>query len=387
MKRNVSDTRPQAPPGRVCIVAPVHAWDDVRVFQKQAVTLAAAGHEVVLLAQAQRRLDVQGVRVKAIWAPRTPRLLRFFSLPLVFVQTLLQRADVYHLHNPDTLPLCIALKAVGRRVIYDTHEDFSRRIAIREWIPGAVRPVVSFAVARSERVVAKIADRTLATQAGVAKRLGAKAVLIANPPRTDAALLRRVSIKAGKLPRRPEDELCAIYVGLASKGRGLFDMVDAAELVNREYRLRLRIVGPAVPGHIERARTRPGWRHVDYLGNMPQEDAFSYIAASDVGLAVLHDLADVSQADPNKLYEYMVFGKPFIASAFPEWKARLGGIDGGWFVTPGSVEETAAALTASMNPQARREKGKAGAAFVRTYSWEQESGKLLEVYRDVLYGS
>ena len=386
MKRKVRGNEPQAPSGRVCVVAPVHAWDDVRVFQKQAVTLAAAGHQVVLLAQVQERLTVQGVQIKPIWAPRTPRPLRFLCLPLVLVQTLLQRADIYHLHNPDTLPLCITLKAIGRRVIYDTHEDFSRRIAIREWIPGPARSVVSLAVAGLERLVAKIADRTLATQARVAKRLGAKTVLIGNPPRTDAALLKRVNAKAEKLPRFPDADLCAIYVGLASEGRGLFDMIDAAELVNREYRLRLRIIGPAVPGQIARARKRPGWRYVDYLDALPQEDALAYIAASDVGLAVLHDLADVSQADPNKLYEYMTFGKPFIASAFPEWKARLGGIDGGWFVAPGSVEQIAAALKASMDPQARSSKGEAGAAFVRTYNWETESGKLIAVYRGVLSG-
>jgi glycosyltransferase involved in cell wall biosynthesis len=386
MERNVRGNGPQASPGRVCIVAPVHAWDNVRVFHKQAITLAAAGHQVVLLAQAQGRLTLQGVQVKAIWAPRTPRLLRFLCLPLVLVQTLLQRADVYHLHNPDTLPLCIALKTIGRRVIYDTHEDFSRRIAIREWIPGPVRSVVSLMVAGSERLVAKIADRTLATQAGVAERLGAKAVLIGNPPRTDAALLQRVYAKAKKLPRFPDDHLCAIYIGLASEGRGLFDMIDAAELVNREYRLRLRIIGPAVPGQIERARQRPGWRYVEYLEAMPQEDAFAYVAASDVGLAVLHDLADVSQADPNKLYEYMAFGKPFIASAFPEWKARLGGTDGGWFVAPGDVEQITAVLKASMDPQARSRKGQAAAAYVRTYNWETESGKLIAVYRGVLAG-
>ena len=386
MKRNVRDNGPQASLGRVCIVAPVHAWDNVRVFHKQAVTLAAAGYQVVLLAQAQGPLTVQGVQIKPVWAPRTPRLLRFLCLPFVLVQTLLQRADVHHLHNPDTLPLCIALKAIGRRVIYDTHEDFSRRIAIREWVPRPVRSVVARAVAGSERLVARIADRTLATQAGVAARLGAKTVLICNPPRTDTALLKRVRAKAEKLPRLPDADLYAIYVGLASEGRGLFDMIDATELVNREYRLRLRIIGPAVPGQIERARKRPGWRYVDYLDTVPQEVAFAYIAASDVGLAVLHDLADVSQADPNKLYEYMAFGKPFIASAFPEWQARLGGIDAGWFVAPGNVEQTAAALKACMDSQARSRKGEAGAAFVRTYNWETESRKLIDIYRSVLSG-
>ena len=384
VKRSISDDRARSLARRVCIVAPVHAWDDVRVFHKQAVTLAAAGYEIVLLAQAKKRLTAHGVQVKAVWAPRTPRALRFLSLPLVLVQALVQRADVYHLHNPDTLPLCVALKVFGRRVIYDTHEDFSRRIGIREWIPRALRPLVSSGVVRAERFVAKIADRTIATQAVVAARLGERAVVIGNPPRTDAALLQRVRERSAAAGRSPDDGLRAIYVGLVSETRGLFDMIDSAELVNAEHRMHLRIIGPALPGQIEKARARSGWRHVDYLDTMPQDDAFACIAESDVGLAVLHDIADISHADPNKLYEYMVFGKAFIASNFPEWKARLQGIDGGWFVSPGSVEEMAAALKAAMDPEVRNRKGKAGAAFVRLYNWEKESARLIDIYREIL---
>ncbi len=384
MNRNTTDGPEQSLRRRVCIVAPVHVWDDVRVFHKQAATLAAAGYDVVLLAQARGRHVAQGVRVTGVWAPRTPQLLRFLSLPLVLVQALVQRADVYHLHNPDTLPLCIVLKVLGRRVIYDTHEDFSQRIAIREWIPRALRYPVSRSIVRTERVVAKLVDRTIATQARVAARLGEKAAVIANPPRSDVARLQQASAKSAAAVRPPDDGLRAVYVGLVSKARGLFDMIDATERVNEERPMRLRIIGPATPRQIKKARARPGWRHVEYLGRMPQKDAFAYIAESDVGLAVLHDVADFSHADPNKLYEYMVFGKPFIASNFPQWRARLQGIDGGWFVSPGSVEEMTAALKAAMDPEVRRKKGEAGAAFIRTYNWEKESAKLIDIYREIL---
>ena len=369
---------------RVCIIAPVHAWDDVRVFHKEAVTLAAAGYDVVLLAQTRERLAAQRVQVKGVWAPRTPRALRFLCLPLVLVQALVQRSDVYHLHNPDTLPLCVALKLLGRRVVYDTHEDFSRRIEIRAWIPRALRSLVSGGVVRAEQVVAKLADRTIATQACVAARLGERAVVIANPPRADAALLQRVKAKSAAAGRSTHDGLRAIYVGLVSENRGLFDMIDAAELVNAEHPMRLRIIGPAVPGELEKARLQPGWRHVEYLDRMPQEEVFVHIAESDVGLAVLHDAADFSRADPNKLYEYMAFGKAFIASNFPEWKSRLRGTDGGWFISPGSVEELASALKAATDPELRKRKGEAGAAFVRTYNWEKESEKLIGIYREIL---
>jgi glycosyltransferase involved in cell wall biosynthesis len=369
---------------RVCIVAPVHAWDDVRVFQKQAITLAAAGYEVILLAQAPGRRISEGVEICNVLAPRVPRLLRFACLPAVLVQALGRRADIYHLHNPDTLPLCFALKLLGRRVIYDTHEDFSRRARIRTWIPRPLRRLAAVIVTAGERLAGRIADATIASQAGIARRLGARAIVLGNPPRTDPELLARVRAKAAAVAPADSHALHAVYVGLVNESRGLFEMVRAIEILNRKHAAHLLIVGPATPADLAKARSLAGWRHVEYRERVPYEDALACAAGADVGLAVVHDIADHAESDPNKLYEYMALGKPFIASSFPEWRGRLDGIDAGWLVPPGDPEAIAGALTAALDLSARRRKGQAGEEFARRNNWERESAKLVELYRRVL---
>ncbi|MFC1681513.1 hypothetical protein ACFL1S_06995 [Pseudomonadota bacterium] len=47
----------------ICIVAPAHRYDDVRVFQKEATTLAKSGYQVFLPAGADERLVENSVQV------------------------------------------------------------------------------------------------------------------------------------------------------------------------------------------------------------------------------------------------------------------------------------------------------------------------------------
>jgi glycosyltransferase involved in cell wall biosynthesis len=301
----------------------------------------------------------------------------------VLVQALGRRADVYHLHNPDTLPLCFALRLLGRRVVYDTHEDFSRRIRIRAWIPRPLRGFAAGLVTVGERAAGRIANAAIASQQGVARRLGPRAIVIGNAPRTDAGLLDRVRGKAMTAPVPVDGALRAVYLGLVTESRGLFEMVQAIEIVNRRHAASLLIVGPAAPADLEKARSLAGWRHVDYRERMPYEDALACAAGADIGLAVVRDVADHAQADPNKLYEYMALGKPFIASSFPEWRSRLDGVDAGWFVAPGDAAGIAAALTAALDPAVRKKKGEAGEVFSRRNNWQRESAKLLDAYRRI----
>ena len=191
---------------KVCVVAPVHVWDDVRVFHKEACSLADAGYAVSLIARAPEPRTVNGVRVVPSVGSAGFRPLRFLLSPVVAIQALLQGADIYHLHNPDTLPVAVLLRMCGRKVNYDTHEDFSRRILIRGWLPKPLRRPTAFLVSRMEGFVAAIANASIATQQQVVERLGRKALLVANPPRIDDGLRTTVSrlaqdIRASARPR------------------------------------------------------------------------------------------------------------------------------------------------------------------------------------------
>ena len=123
---------------------------------------------------------------------------------------------------------------------------------------------------------------------------------------------------------------------------------------------------------------------MDYVPSVPQEVAYAYVERADVGLVVIRDVADHGATDPNKLYEYLMFGKPFIASAFDKWQSKLADVDAGWFVKPGSAEEIAEVLLEiSKSGETATIKGANGKEITRLYNWETESKKLLELYSEL----
>src|SRR5262249_16443122 len=136
---------------------------------------------------------------------------------------------------------------------------------------------------------------------------------------------------------------------------------------------------------IRSAAALPGWQYVDRIPRLPPEQAFAYISCADVGLVVLRDLGDHATTDPNKLYEYMAFGLPFIASDFKTWRDRLSWLGAGLFVKSGDVRDIAEALIKlARNPAKRTQMGKKGRAFVEGHSWERESIKLRDLYDRIL---
>ena len=368
---------------KVCVVAPVHVWDDVRVYQKESRTLADAGYQVSLIARTPSPQTIDGVKIIPRVGSSKFRLLRFLLLPAVGVQALLQNADIYHLHNPDTLPIVVLLRMFGKKVIYDTHEDFSKKILVTDWIPIWLRSPLALIVGKSESLISTIATASIATQADVVERLKNKALLLGNPPRVNEGLYARVHAHAQEI----ESENCqvrAIYIGRINRPRGLYEMVDALAIVNNTAHVRLWLIGPADKDDLDSASSRPGWKYVDYIPSMAQELAFAYVERADVGLVVIRDAGGYAATDPNKLYEYMAFGKPFIASKFDVWVHKLADTDAGWFVRPDSSDEIASILLEiAENGEIAVSKGAKGKDFIRLYNWETESQKLLELYREI----
>lgn len=369
---------------KILLVSPVHPWDDVRIFHKEAKSLAKNGFDVSVLARSDKARTEDKVKIIPVKALYKNRLLRFLSIFFITYQVLSIKADVYHLHNPDTLPIALVLKIFGKKFVYDTHEDFLLRINAREWIPKILRSSLAKFISNLEIFVSHLSNGAIATQPDVVQRLGKKAILIGNQPRVNHEIFSIVESYSSKIDKDPS-VLRLVYIGGIAKIRGLNEMIDSLTIINNKISCRLWLIGPTFDGVIEDAKRLEGWKYVDYIARLPQEEAFAYVEKSDIGLIYIHDSADHRKSDPNKLYEYMSFSKPFIASNFESWVEKFGNINAGIFIPPNNTAELAnAVLTlAQYSKDEINILGTNGFQFVEKNNWDKEFLNLLVLYKSI----
>lgn len=369
-------------PPSVLMLAPVHrAWGN-RVV-RECVSLAEAGYRVRALMRCEQEHVAEGVTFLPAPAYRN-RLQRFLNLPRVLRMALAQRADIYHLHNPDMIPLALVLKLLGKTVIYDTHEDYSQRLLLRSWLPKPLRRPLGFLLSLAERGLSYWVDATLVTQERQLPYFSRRCRLLRNAPVLSEALMRRVRTQAETLAREARPYRL-IYAGGLSRARGLFNALDALQVLNtRGLGTRLWLLGPELEPCLDQARCHRAWEYVDYLGLQSHETVLAHMMRADVGLAVLADEGDHAAARPTKLFEYMACGLPFVASDFPLWREFVGEGAGLW-VEAGSKEMLAEALAKILLSELdRQDMTDRANAFLQQFNWDTEHKELLILYQEIL---
>lgn len=362
-------------------ISSVHTPFDTRIFERECRALATAGYEVLYLVQHDRKESRGGVQVIPLPRARGRRQRQREVLPRVLPVALEHNAGVYHLHDPELLPIAARLKRLGRRVIYDAHEDLGRQMLGRVSIPAPLRQPVSWFVSRMERHYTRPLDALFAAHPAVAERLWPeKCTLLMNFPYPDELTLDEPT----PLAERPA---CVVYAGGISALRGVIEMVDAMALLPSGLSARLTLAGPVIPeSYLAALQARPGWSQVDYLGNVERAKLRQVYGRARAGLVCFLPVAHHMTSFPNKIFEYLSVGLPVIASDLPHWRALLGEKGCVLFVDPTDPASIAGAIEYVLrHPDEATRMGQRGvAAIEECFNWEAESRKLLTVYERVL---
>jgi glycosyltransferase involved in cell wall biosynthesis len=362
-------------PIKVAHLTSVHDAFDVRIFHKQCRALAAAGYDVVLIAPHDRDDVKEGVRVRAVPVPQTRRERMTHTVVNVYRAALRENADLYHFHDPELMPVGVLLKAHGKRVIYDVHENYAATLLGKVYIPSWLRRVASIAVRACERAAAIFFDHIVVTSPLFRRPFPAhKATLIASYPESE---IGPASVSEG-----PQPEYSLVYVGAVTTERGARTMVEALALLPDECNARLTIAGVFPNALRQELRHLPCWDKVRVAGWQSREQVRELLAAANVGLCVLHPTPNHVEAYPIKLFEYMAAGLPVIASDFPLWREFVVPNECGLVADPSSPQAIANAITwLWRNPDAAAQMGRNGRqAVADKYNWTTESARLIALY-------
>lgn len=381
--RELFEQQAEPPRGRgqhVVHVTTVHPRDDIRIFRKECVSLARAGYRITqVVGDGQGDAEVDGVHIVDIGPRPAGRLARMRQQPRAALAAVLAaQPALVHFHDPELLPLGVQLARRGLPVVYDAHEDVPRQILTKQWIPAALRGIVSATFEWYEnRQVARLAAVAAATPHIAARfaKVAPRAVNVSNFPRPE-----ELAPPAEVVPR----ERAVCYVGGLMRTRGLLQMVRA---MPHAPGVTLVLCGSFEDAAFEaELRAEPGWAQVQYLGQVDRATVRSVLARCSAGLVTLLPMPSYLDSLPIKMFEYMSAELPVIASNFPLWQGIVESTGCGLCVDPADPRAIARALLDYVEHPARVfAAGRAGRrAVMSTYHWPAAERELLALYAQLL---
>lgn len=368
---------------RVCHVISGYFRNDARVFLRQCKSLHNHEFDVCILTNDGMPAEtLDGIKIYSCartW-PRWKTLL--FARRQFIDEALRINADIYQLHSPELLPLGLALKKAGKKIVYDAHEDMPRHLLEKEWLPTVSRRTIAsifekymlWALAQYDGIVSPHSH----VVADLQNRIG-QGILVANFPIVgdDGQISQQDYLSR-------QDILC--YSGTVYSYSNQEEIVEA---VAATAPLMYRVAGYVDPNHQQSLMAMPGSERVAFLGRLSRSELADFYRASTIGV-VIYDYKlnlgwKLGSFGTNKIFEYMEAGLPFICTDYTLWADIIDRYNCGIYVSPGNPTEIIAALDYLKKDRMRAyQMGQNGRrAVLEEFNWKSEERKYVELFRGI----
>ena len=376
-------------PTKVCHLASHHKMNDMRIFEKECKSLANAGFDVSLIGFGEKECTeiLDGVQCIQLYCPikNDLELLRKRN-KLSLKAALALDADIYHLHEPELLPVGRKLKKKGKIVIFDSHEfygwqlkDNIHKIKIIK-VPDVFMKVLGTLYMHYEKWVCRKLDAvvqvcTLNGRDYFAHRCK-RSIFIRNLPNvSDYSRRSHIDFSNG---------LKIAMIGGITKERGVTQLIQATY----QAKASLALAGLFFPKTYEKElKDMPEYACVNYKGFLDKTGMFTVMEQSNIGASTLLHVGQYDKIDtfPTKVYDYMAMELPVILSNTVYAQRMNEKYRFAICVNPEDPEDLAQAIIWIQNhPEQAIEMGKNGRkAIIEEFNWEKESEKLVTFYKSL----
>jgi glycosyltransferase involved in cell wall biosynthesis len=370
----------------VCMLSSAHPALDIRIYHKECQTLAEAGYKVTLIVPSSENIHSNGIRISCIPEEKN----RFFRVTRnvwrIYGLARRERALVYHLHDPELIPVGLLLSVRGRRVVYDAHEDLPKDVLEKPWIPRSLRVPLSILIDWFEKMACRHFSAVVTADDLISNRLmsqGKRPITLNNYPL--AKEFEVVNYSSGEWAGT---NVIVSFGGLF-KFRAAEPMIDAFGLLPAKVPVRLSLGGARESDFLQKELSlRPGWNRVDYRGRMSRSQMLLELSRAFAAIVLFSKAVNTHSVRSNRFYEALAAGVPVITPNFGDWKSIVEGNRCGLTVDPEDPQQIANAIEwLFSHPQEAAKMGKNGRElFRKQLNWELEGQKLLRLYAALMDG-
>lgn len=362
----------------------VHPRFDTRIYHKICKSLAAEGYRVrLIVADGNGDQEKDSIFIEDVGKNKLGRFSRIFVTTwMLFIRALRTDAQIVHFHDPELIPQAYLLSLLGRKVIFDMHENVPKQIANKPWLSSFSKKVLTTVYTCLERLT-----------------LNKFHVVYAESSyQKDYPWLKNTSVilnlpDVGSIASIPDQgkfvNFTVGYIGGCSAERGVLRVASAIKQI-RENNVDMDYlcIGPQTQNvednKLFQAGIKEGW--IDAPGRMDATAGWPLIKKCSVGMAVLEPIPNYLESWPTKMFEYLAMGLPVIVSDFPMYKDFVENYDCGICVNPYRQDQIAEAIMMFYEkPDVAHQMGLKGQkAVFDKFNWQHEEAKLVALYANLI---
>lgn len=370
---------------RVVHFTSVHAPTDVRIFERECRALVEDGHTVFLIAP---MWDPCGTIENGVYIQAVPRgKSRWYRFTVtawrVTREALRRKGDVYHFHDMELIPAGIVMSALGKRVIYDAHENLPEQVRNTKALPAWFRPLAARIAGSIERFAARRLAAVVTADPEISQRLrpcNENIITLENFP----ALENYPGLLAHQSSFRTSGVL-ANFGGIDTR-TCTRKIVEALALLPDDVQTRMVLGGRSTSNSLETEVAKmPGWQRVHYQGRTSRPQMMDQLCNASAALVLFSPAPNHQYVRSNRFFEALAAGTPVITSNFPNWQKMVEQIGCGLTVDPTDPQAIADAIQYLLqHPAEAAEMGRRGQqAVFQRLNWGQQKQALLALYRAI----
>ncbi len=366
---------------KVCHISSTRGRYDPWI-QRKCSYLLKKGYKVsYLINDEQKNEKRDGVYIYStgkVFSSRKERMVN--GVNCLFVKAMRIDADIYQLHDPELLRIAFALRKYGKKVVFDSHENYYLQIKEKNYIPKFLRKMIALTYWCFETFVTKNIDGVVfpgtVTEYNPFEGRAKRFTFVNNVPCLD-------EIEFVEEDLEKENAIC--YAGTLVEARGITNLVKAANLAG----VTLYLAGSfSSEEYREELQSMKEWECVKYLGLVDRKEVYQMYSKSKIGMCTLLPVGQYDKSGnlPTKAYEYMASKLPVVLSDFPYNRKMIEKYKFGIVVDPCDVDEIARVIRELMgDAEACRLMGEHGEALIRNkLNFDIEGKNLIKMYDEIL---